>query len=329
MRRRRVVALLGGAAMAGPLAARAQSKARPVIGFLGVANPASPLVVSNLKGFWDGLRETGYVEGRNVAVEYRWADDHYDRLPALAAELVRRKVDIIVNEGGSPSAQAAQRATSTIPIVFHASDAVADGLVASLARPGGNLTGVSLYGPERDAKLLQLASELVPQARVIGLLVNPHASALERALSVAHETTVGMGRELLIVKAGADDEIDAAFASFSEGHAAVVVIPSDVLFNTRTDQIVQLAVRHAIPTISGQDRRFAAAGGLLGYAASLPAAYRIKGIYAGRILNGARPADLPVQQPTKFELVVNLRTAKALDLAVPRAIVARADEVIE
>jgi putative ABC transport system substrate-binding protein len=329
MKRRQLMLVVGGAAMAEPFSVRAQQKAMPTIGFLGVASPDIPMVALNLKSFWEGLRETGYIEGRNVAVEYRWAEGHYERLPALAAELVRRKVDVIVNEGGTPSAQAARDATSTIPIVFHASDAVADGLVASLARPGGNLTGVSLYGPERDAKLFQLAAELVPRVRVIGLLVNPNASTLEQTLRVAQETTAEMGRPLSILKAGTDQEIDAVFAHFAERRVDVVVIPSDVFLNSHTDQIVQLAMRYALPTLSGQDRRFAVAGGLLGFAASLAAAYRLKGDYTGKILGGAKPADLPVQQPTEFELVLNLKTAKALGLSVPPSILARADEMIE
>jgi putative ABC transport system substrate-binding protein len=307
----------------------AQQKPMPTVGFLGVASPDVPLVASNLKSFWEGMKEAGFIEGQNVAVEYRWAEDHYDRLPALADELVRRKVDVIVNEGGSPSAQAARKATSTIPIVFHASDAVAEGLVASLAHPGGNLTGVSLYGPERDAKLFQLASELVPTASVIGLLVNPDAAALERTVRVAQKTTMATGKRLLILKVGTGGEIDASFASFRERGAGVIVIPSDIFLNTHTDQIVQLAAHYGIPTVSGQDRRFAAAGGLLGIAASLSTTYRLKGVYAGRILNGAKPADLPVQQPTAFELVINLKTAKALGLTVPPSIMVRADEVIE
>jgi putative ABC transport system substrate-binding protein len=307
----------------------AQQKPMPTVGFLGVASPDVPLVASNLRSFWEGMKEAGFFEGQNVAVEYRWAEDHYDRLPALADELVHRKVDVIVNEGGSPSAQAARKATSTIPIVFHASDAVAEGLVASLAHPGGNLTGVSLYGPERDAKLFQLASELVPTAGVIGLLVNPDAAALERTLRVAQKTTMAMGKQLLILKVGTAGEIDASFASFRERGAGVIVIPSDIFLNTHTDQIVQLAARYAIPTVSGQDRRFAAAGGLLGIAASLSTTYHLKGVYTGRILDGAKPADLPVQQPTAFELVVNLKTAKALGLTVPPSILVRADEVIE
>jgi putative ABC transport system substrate-binding protein len=226
------------------LPAIAQQKPMPTVGFLGVASPDVPLVASNLRSFWEGMKEAGFIEGQNVAVEYRWAEDHYDRLPALADDLVHRKVDVIVNEGGSPSAQAARKATSTIPIVFHASDAVAESLVASLAHPGGNLTGVSLYGPERDAKLFQLASELVPMAGVIGLLVNPDAAALERTLRVAQKTTMAMGKQLLILKVGTAGEIDASFASFRERGAGVIVIPSDIFLNTHTDQIVQLAARY-------------------------------------------------------------------------------------
>ena len=329
MKRRRFITLLGGAALAAPHVGRAQPKAMPVIGILGVAGPDLPLVALNLRSFWQGLRETGYVEGQNVAVEYRWAENHYDRLPALAAELVARKVDVIVNEGGRPSAQAARDATRTIPIVFHSTDAVADGLVASLARPDGNLTGVSLIGYETYPKLFQLAQELVPRAAAVGLLANPNSPAVEQIVRIANKTAAAMGVRLAIEKAGSAAEIDAGFAKFDRLHVGALVIPSDVFLNTHTAQIVALAARYKIPTISGQDRRFAAAGGLLGFAPSLPAAYRIKGTYAGRILNGARPADLPVQQPTAFELVINLKTAKALGLTVPPTLLARADEVIE
>ena len=328
MYRRDFMLVLAGAMTTAPTV-RAQQKAMPVIGFLGVASPDLPLVALNLRSFWQGLREEGYFENQNVAAEYHWTENHYDRLPALAAELVHRKVDVIVNEGDRPSAQAARDATSTIPIVFHTSDAVEDGLVASLARPGGNLTGVSLFGYETYPKLFQLASELVPRAKVMGLLVNPNSPAIDELVRIGQQTTTALGVHFSVLKAGTDSELDTAFAKLGEARADLLVIPSDVFLNTHTDQVVALAARHAIPTISGQDRRFAASGGLLGFAPSLPAAYRIKGNYAGRILKGAKPADLPVQQPTTFELVVNLNTAKALGLSVPPSILARADEVIE
>jgi putative ABC transport system substrate-binding protein len=325
MTRRELVLLLGGM-MTAARGLRAQQKATPVIGFLGSTSPGSyaPYVAA----FLQGLSEEGYVEGENVAIEYRWAEGRYDRLPALAADLVGRKVDLIATSGGPPSARAAKSATSTIPIVFAVADPVEDGLVASLARPGGNLTGASLLFVELTPKLLELLSELVPQAGVIALLVNPNNSNAERIIRDMQEAVRAKGVQLLILKASTESEIDAAFASLVHLQAGGLVLGADPFFGSRRDQLLALAARYAVPTIYNL-RESATAGGLISYGPSLAAAYRQVGIYAGRILKGAKPADLPVQQPTTFELVVNLMTAKALGLTVPPSILARADEVIE
>jgi putative ABC transport system substrate-binding protein len=278
--------------------------------------------------FRQGLSEAGYVVGQNVAIEYRGVEGRFDRMPALAADLVGRKVDLIVTTGGPLSALAAKAATSTIPIVFFSGDPVETGLVASLARPGGNLTGVSIMAVELMPKLLELLSELVPQARLIALLVNPNSPSTERIIGTAHEAARAKGVQLLILKAGSESEIDAAFATLVQLQPGALLIGADALFFVQRHQLAALAERHAVPAIFGA-REFAAAGGLASYGASLTAINRQLGIYAGRILNGAKPADLPVQQPTTFELVVNLKTAKALGLTVPPSILARADEVIE
>jgi putative tryptophan/tyrosine transport system substrate-binding protein len=327
MRRRELITLLGGAAVAWPFAARAQQQAMPAIGFLSSlsAGPFAPLVAA----FHQGLNETGYVEGQNLAIEYRSAEGRYDRLPALAADLVGRKVDLIVASGGTPSALAAKSATSTIPIVFTAvSDPVGAGLVASLARPGGNLTGFSVLASELTPKRLELLSELVPQARVIALLVNPTNPLTEPMIPDVQEAARAKGVQLPILKASTESEIDTAFASLVQLQAGAVVVGADGFFDSRREQLVALASRHAIPA-SYEWREFVEAGGLISYGPSLAAVFRQVGVYAGRILKGAKPADLPVQQPTTFELVVNLRTAEALGLTVPPSILARADEVLE
>jgi putative tryptophan/tyrosine transport system substrate-binding protein len=326
MRRRRFIALLGGAITAAP-AAGAQQKAMPVIGYLSgsAAGPSAP----SLAAFHQGLNETGYVAGQNVAIEYRWAAGNYDRLSALAADLVARKVDAIAASGGIASALAAKSATSTIPILFAiGADPVATGLVPSLARPGGNLTGVTHLFVELHPKRLELLSELIPQARVIALLVNPNNPNAEPIMRSVQEAARAKGLQLLILKAGTVKEIDAAFATLVQLKAGALLVGSNPFFNSRRDQLAALASRHAVPAIY-QAREFALAGGLISYGASLTAAYRQAGIYAGKILKGAKPADLPVQQPTTFELVINLQTAQALGLTIPQSILARADEVIE
>ena len=322
MRRRDFMTVLAGAA-AYPLLAGAQQKAIPVIGILGLGYPGDPAIALNLAAFRRGLKETGFVEGQNVAIEYRWAVNDEKRLPALAAELVARKVDVIVNEGGTPSALPAKHATSIIPVVFHAGDAIADGIVANLARPSANLTGVSIFGPERFSKQFEALSELVPDAKMIALLailnILPDDSVQE-----IKEAARAKKIQIQIMNAATDSEINATFATLGEQRAPVVVNANA----TFADKLVALAARYAVPAAYNQ-RAFAAAGGLLSVGPSIPAVYVIKGTYTGKILKGVRPADLPVQQPTKFELVINLKTAKTLDLAVPQSLLARADEVIE
>jgi putative tryptophan/tyrosine transport system substrate-binding protein len=327
MRRREFVLLLGGMMTVGP-ALRAQQKAMPVIGYLttGSPNPNSPN--PNLAAFRQGLSETGYVEGQNVAIEYRGAEGHYDRLPALAADLVGRKVDVIVAVGGTPTALAAKNATSTIPIVFRTGEPVEDGLVASLARPGGNLTGFGMLLGELTPKLLELLSELVPQARMIVLLVNPNNPVSERIIRDMEEAARAKGVQLPILKAGTESEIDAAFASLVQLQAGALLVAAEPFFFSRREQLVALASRHTVPAIYPW-REAVAAGGVISYGPSFPAVFREIGIYTGRILKGAKPADLPVHQPTRFELVVNLKTAAALGLTVPPSMLALADEVIE
>ena len=327
MRRRELVLLLSGA-MTAPRALRAQQKAMPVIGFLaaGSPGPGAPFVAA----FRQGLSEAGYVEGQNLAIEYRWAESHYDRLPALAVDLVRRKVDLIATSGSDLVALAARNATSTIPIVFiGGGDPVEGGLVASLARPGGNLTGFTLLVIELNPKRLELLTELVPQARVIALLVNPNsADAAARITRDVQDAARSKGLQLPILKASTEGEIDAAFATLLQLHADGLVVSSETFFTRRREELVGLAARHAVPAIYAL-REFTASGGLISYGPSVTSSFRQLGIYAGRILKGAKPADLPVQQPTIFELVVNLKTAEALGITVPPSILARADEVID
>ena len=297
-----------------------------MIGFLGIGSPDPYAPVA---AFREGLSETGYVEGQNVAIEYRWAEGRYDRLPAMAADFVDRKIDLIVAGGGYPSALAAKNATSTIPIVFTSvGNPVGAGLVTGLARPGGNLTGFSVLAGDLTPKRLELLSELVPEAKLIALLVNPNNPASENVVRHVGEAARAKGRELHVLKAGSEGEIDAAFARLVEMHAGGLVVAAEPFFYSRRDQLVEQAERDAVPAIY-ELREYALAGGLISYGPILTGIYRQVGIYAGRILNGAKPADLPVQQPTTFELVINLKTAKALGLTIPPSILARADEVIE
>jgi putative tryptophan/tyrosine transport system substrate-binding protein len=324
MNRRALMSLIGGAA-AWPLAARAQQPALPVIGFLNSASAAG--FAGRVAAFRQGLSEAGYVEGRNVAIEYRWADGHYDRLPALAADLVRRHVAVIFANGAA--AFTAKAATTTIPVVFViAGDPIAFGLVASLNRPGGNVTGVTNLNVEVGPKRLELLHELLPAAAAVALLVNP-GSPYGETLSGAVQAAAGtLGLKLHVLQAGNEREIDTAFAKLVELQVRALVIGTDAFFNSRLEQLGALAVRHAVPTIY-QYREFAAAGGLMSYGGSFTDDWRRAGVYTGRILKGDQPADLPVQQSMKAELIINLKAAKALGLTFPLSLLGRADEVIE
>jgi len=326
MTRRELILLFLAGAMTAPRALRAQQRAIPVVGYLG--NISLSATAPYLAGFHQGLSEAGYVEGQNLAIEYRWAEGSYDRLPALAADLAARKVDVIV-ASATPGITAAKGATSTIPIIFlGGGDLVAAGLVASLARPGGNLTGIGIFGPELNPKRLDLLTELVPEAKVIALLVNPNNPSAESTTRDVQEAARAKGRQLHTLKAGIESEIDAAFVTLVQRHAGAIVVGSDPFFNSRLEQVVALAARHAVPAIY-EWREFAEAGGLISYGPSLTGTWRQVGAYVGRILAGAKPADLPIQQPTTFELVINVKTAKALGLTVPQSILGRADEVLE
>jgi len=325
MNRRELVMLVGGAITA-PRALRAQQKAMPVIGFL--SSEGSSALAPRLAAFRQGLSETGYVEGQNLAIEYRWAEGRFDRLPELAVDLVDRKVDVIATSGGDFTAVAAKNATSLIPIVFLAAgDPVEEGLVASLARPGGNLTGVTFIGVELWGKRVELISELVPETRALAALMNPNFPGAERNIKAVEEAARAKGLQLRILRAATESEIDAAFTALAELQARALLVGAPTFFGQR-EQIVALAARYAVPTIYDW-REYVAAGGLISYGTNLADTYRIIGTYVGKILKGEKPADLPVQQPTTFELVVNLKTAKALGLTVPPLILSRADEVIE
>jgi putative ABC transport system substrate-binding protein len=303
-----------------------QQTAMKVIGFLGSRSPENSAHM--VAAFRQGLAESGFVEGLNLAIEYRWAEGRYDQLPALANDLVGRQVDVIA-AGGGPAPSAAKNATLTIPIVFTiGGDPVAAGLVDSLARPGGNVTGVTFLAHELNPKRLELLRELVPQAGVIALLVNPRSAASERVMLDAQEAARTKGWELLILKASSESEIDSAFASLVQRRAGGLVIQTDPFLNNRRDQLVALAARHVVPAIYGL-HEYAAAGGLISYGPSLTGVYRQMGNYAGRILKGAKPADLPVTQPTTWDLVINMKTAKTLGLTIPPSILARTDAVIE
>jgi putative tryptophan/tyrosine transport system substrate-binding protein len=326
MRRREFITLLGGTAAAWSLAARAQ-QAMPVIGFLGPGSAASDAY--RVTAFRQGLKEAGYVEGQNVTIEYRWAEDHYDRLPTLTADLVHRQVALIV-ASGTPAVLAAKAATATVPIVFEAaSDPVKLGLVASLSRPGGNVTGVTQAAEEVLPKRLELMHELLPTARVMALLVNPADPILaEPQARQGRSVANTLGLELHVLNASTERDFDAVFAKLIELRAGGLVIGGSAFFTSHSDQLAALTVRHAVPAIY-QARQFTAAGGLMSYGSSIAETHRLVGIYTGRILKGEKPADLPVQQATKVELFVNLKTAKALRLEMPQTLLARADEVIE
>jgi putative tryptophan/tyrosine transport system substrate-binding protein len=326
LKRRDFITLLGAAAW--PLAARAQRTAIPVIGYLNGGSPRGSFA-SFLSAFRHGLSESGYVEGQNVFIEYRWAEGHYDRLPALATDLVDRKVDLIAAGGGDLAAHAAKSATSIIPIVCTSGDdPVATGLVASLGRPGGNVTGVSFLVVELHAKRFELISEMVPQARVIGLIVNPASPQTERVIASMEKASRSKGIQLLVLRAGDDREIRTAFDSLVQRTVGALVVQADPLFIAQRQQFAELSLRHSVPAIY-EGRSFVEVGGLISYGASFPAVYHQVGVYAGKILKGEKPADLPVLQPTKFELVINARTAKALGLTVPPTLLVTADQIIE
>jgi ABC-type uncharacterized transport system substrate-binding protein len=326
MRRREFIAVLGGAA-SWPLPLSAQQPALPVIGFLGPGLAESDAY--RVKAFGRGLNETGYVEGQNVAIEYRWAEGHYDRLPALAADLVHRQVAVIA-ASSLPAALAAKAATATIPIVFEtAANPVKLGLVASLNRPGGNVTGVTQLAEEIAPKRLELLHELLPKASVLALLVNPTDPAIvEPQLQIALSAARALGVELNILNASTERDFDAVFAKLSEMRAGGLVIGGDAFFTSQSKHLAALAVQHAVPAVY-QWREFAAAGGLMSYGSDIADTHRLVGIYTGRILKGEKPADLPVQQATKIELYINLKTAKALGVTVPLSLLGRADEVFE
>jgi putative ABC transport system substrate-binding protein len=327
MNRREFITLVGGAA-AWPLAARAQQPGVPVIGFLSTYSPDG-FGQRIVTAFRQGLNEANYVEGRNVAIEYRWADNHIDRLPALAADLVRRQVAVIAATGGAASGRAAKAATATIPIVFStAGDPIELGLVTSLSRPSGNLTGVTNLNVEVGPKRLELVHELVPAATTIALLVNPTNNTAEAQSRETQAAARSLGLQLQVLRASTEREIDDAFAALTQLQLRGLVIGPDSAFNSRIEQLAALALHHAVAAVY-QNRDFASAGGLASYGGRPEGAYRQVGVYAGRILKGEKPGDLPVQQATEVELIVNLKTAKALGLDVPATILARADEVIE
>jgi putative ABC transport system substrate-binding protein len=325
--RRDFITLLGGATAAWPLTTRAQQPGIPVVGFLSVTS--ADALAGRYHPVLQGLSEAGYVEGRNVAIEYRWADNQNDRLPAMAADLVRRDVAVIVAPGSPAAAQAAKAATTTIPIVFAtAGDPVADGLVATLNRPGSNITGATSLNAELGPKRLELLHELVPTAKIIALLVNPNNPLTEMVLRDMQAAARVLGVQLKVLNASTEGDFDTVFEKVLELRAGALTIGPDTVFISRSKQLAVLALRHGVPTIF-QFRDFAAAGGLISYGGSATDAFRLAGVYTGRILKGDKPADLPVQQATKVELIINLKTAKALGLAVPITLLGRADEVIE
>jgi putative ABC transport system substrate-binding protein len=327
VRRREFITLLGGATAALPLTARAQQSAMPVIGYLSSLSPDT--YAPRLAAFRKGLAESGYVEGRSIAIEYRWAEGQYHRLPALAADLARREVAVIAAMGGDTSALAAKAATATIPIVFAVTaDPVKSGLVSSLNRPGGNVTGVNFLLSMMTAKLFEVLQEVVPNAAAIGFLVNPRGANAEPDISEVRVAAHGLGRRLFVASASSEPEIDAAFATLVQERVGALLVGNDVFFYSQRGRIVALAARHAIPAMYNV-REYPDAGGLMSYGTSVDDAQRLAGVYVGRILKGAKPADLPVVQSTKVEFVVNLKTAKMLGLTFPLPLIGRADEVIE
>jgi len=328
IRRREFIITLGVAAIAWPLAAHAQQQpAMPVVGFLGSASPSENAPYT--AGFIRGLNEAGFFEGRNVVIEYRWAETHYERLPALAADLVRHHVAVIFASGGPPPLQAAMAATTTIPIIFNvADDPVGRGFVASLNRPGGNVTGVNFLAEEVAAKRFELMRELLPKATMTAVLVNPDSPTSQAERRLVEATARAVRHEILILNATSARAIETAFATLVESRANALLVTVDPFLATQRRQIAELAARHAIPTVAFE-REFVVAGVLMSYGTPLRDSYHQAGVYAGRILKGAKPADLPVVQATRFELVINLKTAKALGLQVPDKLVALADEVIE
>ena len=326
-KRRDFITLLGSAAAAWPLAARAQQPAMPVVGYLDAGAPETSARLA--AAFRKGLAETGYAEGRNVAIEYRWARNEYDRLPEMASDLVRRQVTVIAAMGATPTALAAKAATKTIPIVFgFGGDPVQTGLVASLNRPGGNITGIVTMNVELAAKRLGLLHELVPGATRFAVLLNANNSATASLTRDALAATAPAGWQIEFLAVSTNKDLSAAFASLAQKRADALMVTPELLFVSRRVQLLTLAARHAVPTIY-PSREFAEAGGLMSYGSSFTDMYRQAGIYTGRILNGEKPADLPVMQPTTFEFIVNLQTAQALDINVPPTLLARADEVIE
>jgi putative tryptophan/tyrosine transport system substrate-binding protein len=328
MKRREFITLLGGAAAAWPLAARAQQPAVPVIGFLDTRSP--DVFIDRLRGFRQGLKETGYVEGENMAIEYRWAENQLDKVPMLATELVRRQVAVIVASGGPFVVSAAKAATTTIPIIFLATeDPVRLGFVASLARPGGNLTSINFFSGELTAKRLELLRALVPAATSVGVLINPaNATGTENTLRDVDLAARAMGLQIQVVRASTSSELDAAFSILVRDRLGALFVGPDSFFQSRRLQLCLLAMRHSVPA-TYSTREFAEAGGLMSYGSNVPDAYRQAGAYCGRILKGAKPAELPVVQSSKFELVINNQTARLLGLTVPPTLLARADEVIE
>jgi ABC-type uncharacterized transport system substrate-binding protein len=327
MGRRDFITLLSGVAASWPFAARGQQPAMPVIGLLNSASPGPFALL--LAAFHQGLKDGGYVEGRNVTIEYRWAEGHYDRLPALAEDLVRRQVTVIAATGGTVTARAAKTATTTIPVLFiGGADPVGEGLVSSFNRPGGNVTGVSTYTSELGPKRLELLRELVPKATKIAMLVNSENIADRQDAQDMEAAMQAAGLLLLTLRARVETEFEPAFVSASQQGVQALLVSADPFFNSRHAQLVALAARYAVPAAYPWSE-YAKAGGLMSYGASLPGAYRQIGQYVTRILKGDKPAELPVQNPTKFDLLINLKTAKALGLEVPPTLLARADEVIE